>query len=492
MRKYYLLPLFIFWAIFCFAQIPVDLTMWQNVRSSGATPEGNYHVRLETLTLPLFPIILQYYTANGVQQQEMQSLNNLTYESLVPQWPNHTQSLCIKTGTSLISYLMPFYIEQDHFPLTSSEWSEVAIDSVNEVNVTDSPNLDIEKQYFSLSENELYGAIKNVGGAFPTSAGIFGPYYAYVYGFMNPEAITDTTFYAMVYANVPLFLSSGLYRMHGVSFDSIERIGDIQTNISGNLLSFKADLSTLVNDELFGDWPNLSHSIVALPLTISFSVTDQQFAIKDYGVPGVLKLEHFLLYANNTLPTLCNSSISSIADTRVISTYYQDAEQQFPLIAEAIINGQSYPMIPVNSDFSDTVRYSAVINSNDWQSAELRFSDDSLHIVTQIVNNTANNDATVEKPCLWTVYPQPFYPSNAVLSIQPLHYDNKNNNNTANLSIFNIKGQRIFSIQNNLTKDASFRWDGKDSKGEKVTSGIYFLKIQQAKNTTFKRIVVIK
>ncbi len=46
--------------------------------------------------------------------------------------------------------------------------------------------------------------------------------------------------------------------------------------------------------------------------------------------------------------------------------------------------------------------------------------------------------------------------------------------NTAELQIFNLKGQKIYSERKNIT---DFHWNGKDFLGKNVSSGIYFFKI---------------
>ncbi len=85
-------------------------------------------------------------------------------------------------------------------------------------------------------------------------------------------------------------------------------------------------------------------------------------------------------------------------------------------------------------------------------------------------------------------YPNPFNPSTTIsFSIQ--------NNSKIELSIFNIKGQRIKTLtQNVLTKGShSLIWDGDDESGKSVSSGIYFYKLNvNGKNEAVKKCLLLK
>ncbi|MCF7920239.1 MAG: T9SS type A sorting domain-containing protein [Candidatus Cloacimonetes bacterium] len=61
---------------------------------------------------------------------------------------------------------------------------------------------------------------------------------------------------------------------------------------------------------------------------------------------------------------------------------------------------------------------------------------------------------------------------------------------TANLAIYNLKGQKIKSLtpsENNL-----FRWDLHNRNNEQVAAGIYFLRISDSNSTSFKKILLLK
>ena len=85
-------------------------------------------------------------------------------------------------------------------------------------------------------------------------------------------------------------------------------------------------------------------------------------------------------------------------------------------------------------------------------------------------------------------YPNPFNPSTTIsFSIQ--------NNSEVELSIFNVKGQRIKTLaQNDFTKGShTIVWNGKDESGESVSSGLYLYKLNvNGKNLAMKKCLLLK
>ncbi len=89
---------------------------------------------------------------------------------------------------------------------------------------------------------------------------------------------------------------------------------------------------------------------------------------------------------------------------------------------------------------------------------------------------------------LFQNYPNPFNPTTTIeFSIQ--------NDSDIDLSIYNIKGQRIreWKIENVKCKINSIIWNGDDDSGEKVSSGIYYYKLSvNGKTETVKKCLLLK
>jgi len=84
-------------------------------------------------------------------------------------------------------------------------------------------------------------------------------------------------------------------------------------------------------------------------------------------------------------------------------------------------------------------------------------------------------------------YPNPFNPTTKISF--SLQHDSK-----VELSVFNIKGQKITTLLNeNMTAGKhNIAWNGVDSNNKKVSSGVYFYKMESSKYTNVKKMILLK
>ena len=103
---------------------------------------------------------------------------------------------------------------------------------------------------------------------------------------------------------------------------------------------------------------------------------------------------------------------------------------------------------------------------------------------------------------------EPDNPTPPVNIITGLHqnYPNPFNPNTkiqfaveeptkAKLSIFNQKGQKVITLFDGIAQPDQYYnldWNGQDSKGKSVASGLYFYKLETDSNDTIKKMLLIK
>ncbi|MCK4312658.1 MAG: T9SS type A sorting domain-containing protein, partial [Candidatus Cloacimonetes bacterium] len=68
------------------------------------------------------------------------------------------------------------------------------------------------------------------------------------------------------------------------------------------------------------------------------------------------------------------------------------------------------------------------------------------------------------------------------------------NNSYIELSIFNIKGQKVKTLVNKVLPAGahSVTWNGRDSNGKRVSSGIYFYKFKAGDFQKVRKMVLIK
>ncbi|MCK4696559.1 MAG: T9SS type A sorting domain-containing protein, partial [Candidatus Cloacimonetes bacterium] len=84
-------------------------------------------------------------------------------------------------------------------------------------------------------------------------------------------------------------------------------------------------------------------------------------------------------------------------------------------------------------------------------------------------------------------YPNPFNPETNIVF-------NLLEESKVELDIYNIKGQKIKSLLSEQISagEHSIVWNGEDSSGKQVSSGIYFYKMKMNKNIAIKKCLLLK
>ncbi|MFA7058012.1 MAG: T9SS type A sorting domain-containing protein, partial [Candidatus Cloacimonadales bacterium] len=84
-------------------------------------------------------------------------------------------------------------------------------------------------------------------------------------------------------------------------------------------------------------------------------------------------------------------------------------------------------------------------------------------------------------------YPNPFNPTTTISYNLPA-------DGNVEISIFNLKGQRVKRLQNDFRTagNHSVVWDGCDERGNQTSSSVYFYRIKTAKLSTTKKILMMK
>jgi hypothetical protein len=88
---------------------------------------------------------------------------------------------------------------------------------------------------------------------------------------------------------------------------------------------------------------------------------------------------------------------------------------------------------------------------------------------------------------LYPNYPNPFNPVTNICYFLPLDTEIK-------LTIYNLKGEKVSQLANGLqTKGWKFvTWNGKDSRGKEVASGVYFCKLETSRANEIIRMILVK
>ncbi len=218
-------------------------------------------------------------------------------------------------------------------------------------------------------------------------------------------------------------------------------------------------------------------------------------------------------YSRATLNTSFGSGglIGAISSSTLSNSYFSGTLSMF----SQGLCGSTDDSSLVENSFWDTDAGSATSGSGGLTQAEMRDIDTYLNAGWDFVNETANgtddywaietniNDGfphLVYQPVVRPLeheedelvntfdnYPNPFNPTTTIrLSMAKEAY--------AEISIFNIKGQRIKTLINDVLPagEHSVVWSGNNDNGVKVASGIYFYKLQAGTYIKTKKMILMK
>ena len=459
------------------AQIP-EISFWNNIRNSSYTQNDEIHIRCETIDLPGLETEMFYSTSFGWENIEMINLSGLTFEAIIPALPAETQFCRFRTETDTIVGMMSAYQQNDLFP-SEDELGFIAADPIGDNLDPDSPNLDITGNYFGYSDTRFYAGITNESGEFPLDVGGLFPitYYFYVTTILNPETVLiDSVVYAMIYCDIPMLMSPGLYRISGTEFslETFELIGSIEAEVIDGQLQIACDIETLTGDENFGEWPNITNSIGVEMLTAKYTLPTE-FLMTDLAKISLQFIDQYEIEPIiNILPEI--SELEGTNGGLFTCTYY-DENGHFPITAEVIVDGEMFSLNPLNFDYSDEVIFESITGSYGWEEATFRFSDNNFEFVEEtIINNSSSNDELSIVNSTLRNYPNPFNPTTTFsFSLITEHTE------STELVIYNLKGQKVKSLpvyQFTNSQVHQITWNGTDENGQQVSSGIYLYKLK--------------
>ena len=122
-------------------------------------------------------------------------------------------------------------------------------------------------------------------------------------------------------------------------------------------------------------------------------------------------------------------------------------------------------------------------------SAILKFGDmlDADGEIKYFANVEYEDGRPVCKDYLGANYPNPFNPSTTI------EYSLVNDAHV-NLSIYNVNGQLVRTLVDAKMKMDNYRviWDGKNNRGNNLSSGIYFLRLKTETFTKTQKMVLLR
>jgi hypothetical protein len=473
-------------AVLLFAQ---TINPWTDLTHSSVDANGYVHLRWSDIGEVTGNTQCLYKIGTGAWNIVEPSIPVPgSMEALVPytfgQRMRYRLRYTTQTEEGEFSLLHAAYSDADTFPPNINNMAYISTDPAGDLLVGTSTNLDIRETYTAATANKIYFSMKNVSGVYPTTNSIFS-YNAYMCNIISAEAaMVDSVTYAMIYsATIPLVLSNGLYKV-GYDAESelpvFTRLGNIQAQVSGGVLHMACNLSDLVNDPSFGEWPNTYNGLALSASTISLSISPTLTIDEgDYSNPaGVFFIDNVYDVAVNHPPVV--NFLDYNADTGMLYLTYSDLDGDYPLVAEVSDSDN----IVVQAFPSDMLNYSnwfALMPVGEQGTLTWHFSDNGFTMVTGQYNPTAAEDEVLLPTPVTCQMPNPYKP-NSIITLKGL------DTNPLKVALFNLRGQKVGDIYAGIPNSTEqiLNLNGN------LASGIYFLRIEQGSRSYNHKFVIAK
>jgi len=201
------------------------------------------------------------------------------------------------------------------------------------------------------------------------------------------------------------------------------------------------------------------------------------FALKMYsagnnGLPGQSLIDP---YAH--IPQVAGWQVFTITGLTVPADFFVSVKY----------DGINNPMIGATSPPGNQRAYES--NGNTW--VRLTSPNDfTLFMRATIQTPTGVHDISTQVPDKFEVYqnyPNPFNPSTSITYALPT-------SELVNLSVYDLSGRKITELVNNDQNPGTYdvTWNGKNSRGENASSGIYFYQLKAGTFKSIKKMILIR
>jgi hypothetical protein len=458
--------------------------LW-NVCNSAAAAGGTIVVHadcVDSIRPPQDNVALRvfYSTDNQVSWQQVtmaaiaQPGYDSTYEGSFPAPSSGTVYYYIRGDNGTNYGTQSPFNSGDAWPVPDSLLAEAALEGTDDtVNDPDGEWLDLTSCALGYSDGRFYARLTNHSNSWPTSSGLFGPWYLYSVGFWNSEAATgDTLGYAMVHVSI-LTYTNGLYELNRYE-STYTKIGDIDVQTSGNRFIMRCDAANLASRPGFQPWPNQCGYLCGAKGDTRSANLLLQSRMHDSTNASRLYVDRTprLVVGQNQPPALSLAGVdpdtgTGAADFR-FHVRYVDADTNLPVLRCVVVDADTFDLVPNSHRYAAGVTYARTFNGFGAGPHEFRFVfDDGISIVTTPPDTFfVTSSGVAEVPNRGadglSVSPNPF--SGAVRFRVP--------SSCRVLRIFDRCGKMVRS----LPPSHSQSWDGTDGSGRLLPAGTYFLR----------------
>ena len=219
------------------------------------------------------------------------------------------------------------------------------------------------------------------------------------------------------------------------------------------------------------------------------------------------------IYPDEYATAEVNVSVSPVFDTDIVLNYqiagdeYGSAPHQIEGTVSIALAGEPISWISLNQT-------SGSLSTGETDNIEITFDTNDLETGTYncniVVNDDRNetiipvsltvtgvetsDDNVSQNTFLASISPNPFIiTSNQKRSNVKIDFQTSLNS-VVDISVYNVRGEKIKTLLNSEIPSGSHRviWDGRDSKGNYVASGIYFYRMKTDNYSQTKKMMIIK
>jgi len=373
------------------------------------------------------------------------------------------------------------------FPPPSYLYAPLSTDASGDAENPAGDWLDLTGSGICYSDTRVYVHMENVSGTWPTSQGLNA--FIYAIGFVSLNDI-DSTMYALVYGNIPLVISPGLYKLT-LADTSFTRLGDADYTVANGQLHLACDIADFENDPNWPGWPPPSGFLVTMGISLTAGFTQQ--ALNDYTYPSVfVPKTQYVDFDNNTPPEIIDYRVESVPGvTTTVKADYYDVDNNLPLTRILYFDWGFYDMASFDHTYADTSEFEKILAwpGEGWHYYRFRFSDgvetvetpmDSVYLT---LTDIEDNSSLPVEFSLYQNYPNPFNGSTVITFNLPQP-------GQVNLTIYDILGREIVSLADETFTAGShtITWNAENG----LSSGIYFYRLKANDEISTQQMVYIK
>jgi hypothetical protein len=125
--------------------------------------------------------------------------------------------------------------------------------------------------------------------------------------------------------------------------------------------------------------------------------------------------------------------------------------------------------------------------SSDGSRIYVGAGEDGLYVLTRAARPGKEDDDAENRFTLHEAYPNPFNPVTVISFDLPARA-------RVRLSVYDVAGREVRVLADEILDAGTkrFVWDGRNARGEEVSSGVYFYRLTAGDRTATKKMVLIR